>query len=117
MKNCDTYLATVSLGLKEGYDGKTHSLYEVESICQQYCDEVGLCITVTPTKFVYTKGGEDGCLIGLINYPRFPVDRTVIVGHAVTIAKQCMVTFKQQRISIICSDQTLMLEQDDLSES
>lgn len=117
MKSCSTYLATISLGLKEGYDGKIHSLYEVESICQQYCDEVGLGVTITPVRFLYTGGGEDGCLIGLINYPRFPSDKDAVVGHAVKIAKQCMIAFKQQRVSIICSDQTLMLEQDDLFES
>lgn len=113
MKTCDTFLATISLGLKEGYDGKTHSLYAVESICQQYCDDVGLCVTVTPTKFVYKNGGEDGCFIGLINYPRFPADRSAIVGHAVSIAKQCMAAFKQQRVSIICSDGTITLEADE----
>jgi len=40
--------------------------------CQKFCDEVGLCVTVTPTNYVYTNGEETGAIIGLINYARFP---------------------------------------------
>ena len=106
MRQCDTYTATISLGLKEGYDGKIHSLYEVENICQQYCDETGYGVTITPTKFIYTDGSEDGCLIGLINYPRFHSKNEEVVEHAIKIAKLCMKTLWQQRISIICSRTT-----------
>jgi hypothetical protein len=38
---------------------------------RQYCDEHGLCVTVTPTIYVYTGGQEVGLAVGLINYPRF----------------------------------------------
>ena len=45
----------------------------VESICREYCSVVGLCVTVTKTKFIYTGGEEDGVEVGLINYPKFPL--------------------------------------------
>ncbi|ARB06063.1 hypothetical protein FDH38_gp009 [Dinoroseobacter phage vB_DshS-R5C] len=50
---------------------------------QKYCDEVGLCVTVTSTRFVFTGGYEMGYRVGLRNYPRFPVDCTTeLLGHA-----------------------------------
>jgi hypothetical protein len=41
-------------------------------ICREFCNEIGLCVTVTPTTYVYTGGEEEGVIVGLINYPRFP---------------------------------------------
>ncbi len=39
---------------------------------RQYCNEKGLCVTMTPTSYIYTNGQEAGFIVGLINYPRFP---------------------------------------------
>lgn len=43
---------------------------EARDLCRAFCDEEGLCVTVTPTTYVYTGGEEDGVIVGLINYPR-----------------------------------------------
>jgi hypothetical protein len=45
---------------------------KARAICQDHCDAVGLCVTVTRTTYVYTGGEEEGVIVGLINYPRFP---------------------------------------------
>ena len=74
-----------------------------------YCDSVGLCVTVTPTKFIYTGGHEDGVAIGLINYPRFPDSPTGIRGKAVKIARELLAAMGQNRISIVCRDETIMV--------
>jgi hypothetical protein len=58
MKTENTFIATINVGLKEGYDGKIHGINEVKSLCQQYCDEVG-AVTVSPLTFVHTKGNEE----------------------------------------------------------
>lgn len=63
----DTFQATIFVA------GNIH-LIEFE--CQKYCDEVGLCVTVEPVKFIYTGGDETGARVGLINYPRFPESNT-----------------------------------------
>ena len=39
---------------------------------RRQCFDEGLCVTLTPTEFVYTAGAESGVAVGLINYPRFP---------------------------------------------
>jgi hypothetical protein len=43
----------------------------IRHYCREFCME-GLCVTVTPTDFVFTGGMETGAQIGLVNYPRFP---------------------------------------------
>jgi hypothetical protein len=44
---------------------------DARSTIRKFC-EIGLCVTVTPTTFIYTRGAEDGVAVGLTNYPRFP---------------------------------------------
>lgn len=44
----------------------------ITEACQEYCDNNGLCVTITETNYVFTGGSEKGYIIGLINYPRFP---------------------------------------------
>lgn len=45
-----------------------------EQVCREYCYSHGLCVTVSPTKFIYTGGEEVGVQVGLLQYPRFPKD-------------------------------------------
>jgi len=59
--------------------------------CEEYCNEVGLCVTVTPTTYVFTGGQEEGFIVGLINYARFATDnhekdRIDIWSHAMSLA-------------------------------
>jgi hypothetical protein len=115
-----SFTAKICLGLREGYSQKVHALDEVYAICHTYCDSVGLCVTVTPTRFIYSKGQgiadgyEDGCFVELIAYPRFPQSKYDIVATALDLAKLFMKEFKQTRISVIASDQTYLVEQTDL---
>lgn len=62
-KTCTSY--PVSIFMAGDYNA-------AREICRAYCDEVGYCVTVTPTSYVYTGGEESGFIVGLINYPRFP---------------------------------------------
>ena len=49
-----------------------------KQVVRKFCMELklntgsGLCATVEPTTFIYTGGEEQGFVIGLLNYPRFP---------------------------------------------
>ena len=55
-------------------------------ICEDFCTDVGLCVTVTPTVFTYRNGRCDGVIIGLINYARFPKGSCHIFQTAVDLA-------------------------------
>lgn len=45
---------------------------QAKQVCREYVNEVGLCVTVEPVEFIYTKGQESGVRVGLKAYPRFP---------------------------------------------
>jgi len=55
-------------------------------VCREFCMDVGLCVTVTPTIFIYTGGEESGAAVRLINYPRFPSSPAVLWNTAETLA-------------------------------
>lgn len=75
--------------------------------CENYCDEVGFCVTVTPTRFVYTKGGEEGVIVGIINYPRFPTSRELLWRHAETLAARLRVALIQDSYTVQAPDKTV----------
>lgn len=75
-------------------------------ICRSYCDEIGLCVTVTATHYVYTDGEEDGTIIGLINYPRFPSEPKDIWARAVRLAGRLREQLRQDSYSIQAPDKT-----------
>lgn len=109
MKTVQTFTATVYVGLKERDSGFVHAHAEIEDVCQGYCDERGLCVTVTPTTFIYTNGQEPGAAVGLINYPRFPADGAEIKEHAVKLAHLLKEAVGQCRVSIVFADETVMI--------
>lgn len=77
------------------------------SICRAYCDEVGFCVTITQTSYVYTGGEESGFIVGLINYPRFPSSKADLARHAVAIADRLRVALGQDSYSIQYPDTTI----------
>jgi len=74
MKRIDipTYEVDIVVGLKEGYSGPLHTVDEAKEICQNFCDVVGLGVTLGLETCIYTSGNEPCVRIHLINYPRFP---------------------------------------------
>lgn len=124
MKVVDTFTATIYVGLLEvklfdddRYSGTTHSLRAVSDEVRKYVDEVGLCVTITETTFVYKNGSEPGVAVGLINYPRFPSPRALVEKHAMELARRLLKAAKQMRVSIVYPDSTVMLEAEDLVPS
>ncbi|MDP2672885.1 MAG: hypothetical protein Q8O84_03680 [Nanoarchaeota archaeon] len=110
MKSVETITAKIYLGLKEGYTNKIHTINEVKNLLQDYVDETSFCVTITPTTFIYKNGRENGAIIGLINYPRFPKTKKEIKQRAEEIANLCKDKYKQKRVSIEYQNKTIMLE-------
>lgn len=115
MKSVPTYTATIYVGLRVGRSAEpakiVHSLADASRICQEYVDAAGLCVTVTPTTFIYTNGGEPGCIVGLIN-PRFPSTQAAIRAHALALAELLLVGLEQFKVSVVLPDETVMLGED-----
>jgi len=110
MKINDTFTANIYVGTQHGYDGEFSSIDEIRQWLQNYCDTVKLGITLTPTEFIYVGGREPGVIVGLINYPRFPKPIEEIKAQAFDIANGLMKLCHQERLSIVFSDETMMLE-------
>ena len=115
-----TFAATIYVGFRVGQPEDPtftlHTIDEARAICRDYCDQVGLCVTLTPTEFLYTNGGEPGVAVGLINYPRFPSTPEAIREHALALAEKLRVGLGQWRVSVVMPDETVMLGDADPQE-
>ena len=83
------------------------SAWEAKTACLDFCDRVGLCVTVTETAYCYTGGEEAGVIVGLINYPRFPSAPEAIWAHAEALAAELCERLGQQSYTIQALDRTV----------
>ena len=106
----DTFRSIIFVGLRPGYSSVTpFSLQDAEDICQDFCDEVGLGLTLKEIEFIYKNGCELGVEIGLINYPRFPKTNDEITMLSLELASILKEKFNQHRVSVVCTDKTYMI--------
>lgn len=73
----------------------------IEQTCRQECFDAGLCVTVEPTRFIYTGGEETGAVVGLINYPRFPCEPSAIMDRARKLAVRLLDATFQHSVLIM----------------
>lgn len=108
-----TFWATIYVGFRVGLNDQPatryYSMRDVKRIAQAYCDEVGLCVTVSRTTFIYTRGKELGAVVGLINYPRFPCPEPILLNRALVLAKRLRSALEQQRVSVVTPTNTYMI--------
>lgn len=95
--NIETYQVTVFVG---------GDVATAKRWLREECYRSGLCVTVTPTTFVYTGGDEDGLAIGFVNYPRFPSTRDEIWNRAHAIATALVVALCQKTALVVATDRT-----------
>lgn len=115
-----TFWANIFVGFRDSAHIVSGDIEKVRHICSKYVNKVGLCVTVTPTDFVYSTSceipsyaGEPGAVIGLINYPRFPADVVTIKAKAVELAIILGKELDQHRVTISFPDETVMLGEHD----
>lgn len=74
--------------------------------CREFC-AIGLCVTVTPTTYVYTGGAEEGVCVRLINYPRFAEGAENLRRKAEALAEYLKSALCQGSYSIEYPDETV----------
>jgi len=79
---------------------------EAKRILRKECHREGLCVTVEPTLFIYTGGEEQGFVVGLLNYPRFPHTPDEIWGRARHVALVLLEGCSQHSILLQAPDKT-----------
>jgi hypothetical protein len=119
LKTVKTFTATIYLGLQEGYNGCTHRPEDVRKFLWE-ASEIGFCVTVTSTEFVYgvpnltaSLGYEPGVAIGVINYPRFPAIAKELEEKTLILASKLKAKFKQNRVSVVFSKHTVLLDSEE----
>jgi hypothetical protein len=73
---------------------------EARDACQAHCDEIWLCVTVTRTTYIYTDGEQEGVIVGLINYPRFPSNPVQIEARAIELGMKLRTALGQESFSV-----------------
>lgn len=100
IKTADTYAVSIWVA------GDTS---EAERICRKFCMDVGLCVTVTPTAYVYSGGTETGVCVRLVNYPRFPSSPDKIDATAMGLARELRYGLCQWSVMVETPHQTTWL--------
>jgi hypothetical protein len=116
-KEVQTFEVTIWVGLKVRDTGHVYTFTEAMELAQRYCNANKLCVTVTPTQFVYSGDNEPGVAVGLINYPRFPSTPEVIGDHALRLAEHFLKEFKQYKVCVVFPGNTVMLSQEPFGHS
>lgn len=75
-------------------------------VCRDHCYAEGACFTITPSKFVYTGGEEDGFAIGLVNYPRFPTTAKELSSRAEKLAGKLLASCNQRTCLLVGTTET-----------
>ena len=114
MKTLKTFKATIHTGMKVRYSSEINQYDKVRTICQEYVDEKGECVSFTKTEYIYTNGNEPGCIVEFIQYPRFPREESEIFKRALELAEILMKELQQHKVTVICQDETYMLNNDSL---
>ncbi len=78
-------------------------------VLREFCYQAGACFTITPTKFFYTGGEEDGFFVGLVNYPRFPSDVELIDARALALAEKLLAACNQRTCLLVGTSETRWL--------
>ena len=112
-----TFQASIFIGLEYGYTQKQidenlviESLSELQ---KQLSAEknIFLSASISKTVIVLNNQKEPHLKINFINYPKFPLDENIFKDEVLIIGKELMKQFEQNRILIIYTDETVMLEQ------
>jgi hypothetical protein len=97
MTDCKTYWTRIYMA---------GNVADAERVCRGYCFNVGACVTVAPTEYVYSGGQESGIVVGFINYPRFPKEPSAIAAQAETLAAMLADALFQRSYTIETPERT-----------
>lgn len=103
-----TYYGKIYLGLQEGYNGTIFSYEELKKELQKHEKKFG-CVNVVKNEYIYVGGSEPGAIIETINYPRFPATNQKIKEKTLELAEVLRVKFRQNRVSVMFPDETIMI--------
>lgn len=117
----DTWEAKIYVGQREGYDGPFITEQRVSDAIASYQraapeSERG-CVRITQTRYQFIDYVELGWEIGLLQYPRFPLDNVSRAKFAKNLAIHLLNELNQNRVGVVSGINTYLYSQDDAQES
>jgi hypothetical protein len=111
-----TFQATITIGLELGYTkkvyGKDFLIKELQVYQKKRIDAAGIYLSASVSECCIVLSGQDEKHVKLafINYPKFPLEVHVFKNEIIDLAKYLLGIMKQNRIVIVFTDETIMLE-------
>ena len=114
---CKTFSAQITIGLVRGYTKKSISVPEFkkallkaqENINIQY--KIKLSAKLTRCEILFFGQEEPSVDLQFIQYPKFPQEESALKKAIMDLTEQLMEALDQNRVVIVLSDETIMLEQ------
>lgn len=94
---CSTYQAAIYIA---------GDIETAKQVIRKYCRDIGLCVAIKPTLYIFTMGEQMGYEVGFINYPRFPKSNDEIFNTAKTIGELLLNETYQGSFTIVATDRT-----------
>ncbi|RXJ49414.1 hypothetical protein [Gelidibacter gilvus] len=110
------FSAKITLGLEKGYSKEPIDKSLVIKFIQNYQDQLvndkGLLLSISLSECTIILSGQEEPHLNLnfINYPKFPLEETVLKTEIETMTKSLMSEFQQNRVVIEYLDETVMFE-------
>lgn len=97
-----TFYATIWLATQKGVDttGETVSLAEVHRATHEYCAPRKICVTITPTSYIYSEAQQPGVAVRLVAYPKRPRTLEEIEMQACGLAEWLRVACSQLGVMV-----------------
>lgn len=98
LKQCDSYWVRIYIA---------GPIETAKHIIRRECMKEGLCVTITPTDYIYTGGEEAGYVVELINYARFPKTSEQLWDRMVLLAETLRKETYQHSATIMSPDRSV----------
>lgn len=118
-KTCKTFTAQATFGLYKGYSNELlyqKVLKEKLLIAQRAVKEkhgVLLSTKIRTCEIVFLGQVEPAVELEFIQYPKFQQAEELLKKAIVSLTEMLLITLEQNRVVIVFSDETIMLEQSD----
>ena len=115
-----TFTANAVIGLVRGYSQKKISIVEFKKVllsAQQKIQEqhaIGLSVKLTSTEIIFLGQEEPSIDLQIIQYPKFPQTEEMLKKVFLELIEILMLELEQNRVVIVFTDETIMLEQSDI---
>jgi len=114
---CTTFTAKATIGLARGYSKKRISVSEFKKALLQAQErikvqqQIALSAQLTRCEILFLGQEEPAMELQFIQYPKFPQQEAALKEAITALVQLMMLALEQNRVVIVFTDETLMLEQ------